>query len=60
VALKHSSRSRTLALKDIYVLGMDRDTGELTMIEKAPVPGAENTSLVSLPMLAALLKEMPW
>jgi 6-phosphogluconolactonase len=39
--------------KDIYVLGMDRDTGELTMIEKAPVPGAEKTSLVSLPMALA-------
>src|SRR5262249_42990145 len=39
--------------KDIYVLGMNRDTGELTMIEKAPVPGAEKTSLVSLPMALA-------
>ncbi|OKO67501.1 hypothetical protein AC630_40260 [Bradyrhizobium sp. AS23.2] len=36
--------------KDIYVLGMNRDTGELIMIEKTPVPGAEKTSLVSLPM----------
>jgi 6-phosphogluconolactonase len=39
--------------KDIYVLGMNRDTGELTMVEKAPVPGAEKTSLVSLPMALA-------
>jgi 6-phosphogluconolactonase len=39
--------------KDIYVLGMNRDTGELTMIEKAPVPGSEKTSLVSLPMALA-------
>jgi 6-phosphogluconolactonase len=39
--------------KDIYVLGMNRDTGELTMIEKASVPGAEKTSLVSLPMALA-------
>lgn len=39
--------------KDIYVLGMNRATGELTMIEKVPVPGAEKTSLVSLPMALA-------
>ncbi len=39
--------------KDIYVLGMNRETGELTMIEKAPVPGSEKTSLVSLPMATA-------
>ncbi|QQO35307.1 lactonase family protein [Bradyrhizobium diazoefficiens] len=39
--------------KDIYVLGMNRDTGELTMVEKVPVPGAEKTSLVSLPMALA-------
>jgi 6-phosphogluconolactonase len=36
--------------KDIYVLGMNRDTGELTLLEKVPVPGSEKTSLVSLPM----------
>ena len=36
--------------KDIYVLGMNRKTGELTLVEKVPVPGAEKTSLVSLPM----------
>lgn len=39
--------------KDIYVLGMNRDTGELTIVEKVPVPGAEKTSLVSLPMALA-------
>jgi 6-phosphogluconolactonase len=39
--------------KDIYVLGMNRETGELTIVEKVPVPGAEKTSLVSLPMALA-------
>lgn len=39
--------------KDIYVLGMNRDSGELTMIEKTPVPGSEKTSVVSLPMALA-------
>jgi 6-phosphogluconolactonase len=36
--------------KDIHVFGMNRDTGELTLIEKAAVPGSEKTSLTSLPM----------
>ncbi len=36
--------------KDIDVLGMNRDTGELTAVEKSPVPGAEKTAPVSLPM----------
>jgi 6-phosphogluconolactonase len=36
--------------KDIYVLGMNRKSGELTLVEKVPVPGTEKTSLVSLPM----------
>jgi hypothetical protein len=36
--------------KDIYVLGMNRDTGELTMIEKVPVPGAEAKSHESQPL----------
>src|SRR5215475_13111241 len=36
--------------KDIHVFGMNRDTGELTLVEKVPVPGSEKTSLVSLPM----------
>jgi len=39
--------------KDIYVLGMNRETGELTMVETVAVPGAEKTSLVSLPMALA-------
>jgi 6-phosphogluconolactonase len=39
--------------KDIYVLGMNRNTGELTQIDKSPVPGAEKTSLASLPMALA-------
>ena len=39
--------------KDIYVLGMNRETGELTMVDKVPVPGAEKTSLASLPMALA-------
>src|ERR1700758_837227 len=44
--------------KDIDVLGMNRDTGELTMVEKAPVPGAEKTALVSLPMALAPNKRL--
>src|SRR5579864_2714330 len=36
--------------KDIYVLSMKRDTGELTLVEKTPVPGTDKTSLASLPM----------
>jgi 6-phosphogluconolactonase len=39
--------------KDVHVLGMNRESGELTPIEKVPVPGAEKTSLVSLPMALA-------
>jgi 6-phosphogluconolactonase len=39
--------------KDIHVLGMDRKTGELTPIDKTPVPGTEKTSLASLPMALA-------
>lgn len=39
--------------KDIYVLGMNRETGELTMVEKVPVPGSEKISLVSLPIALA-------
>jgi 6-phosphogluconolactonase len=39
--------------KDIHVFGMNRDTGELTVIETAPVPGSEKTSVVSLPMALA-------
>jgi 6-phosphogluconolactonase len=36
--------------KDIYVLAMNRNTGELTLIEKAPVPGTDKPSPSSLPM----------
>src|SRR5215472_10864112 len=39
--------------KDISVFGMNRDTGELTLIETAPVPGSEKTAPVSLPMALA-------
>jgi len=39
--------------KDIHVLGMNRDTGDLTEIDKTPVPGTEKTSLASLPMALA-------
>ena len=39
--------------KDIHVLGMNRNTGELTAIDKTPVPGSEETSLASLPMAMA-------
>src|SRR5262249_50350485 len=39
--------------KDIYGFGMNRDSGELTLIEKTPVPGSEETSLASLPMAMA-------
>jgi len=36
--------------KDIHVFGMNRDSGELTLLEKTAVPGSEKTSLTSLPM----------
>lgn len=39
--------------KDISVFGMNRDTGELTTVETAPVPGSEKTAPVSLPMALA-------
>jgi 6-phosphogluconolactonase len=39
--------------KDISVFGMNRNTGELTVIETAPVPGSEKTAPVSLPMALA-------
>lgn len=39
--------------KDIHAFGMKRDTGELTLIEKTPVPGSDETSLASLPMAMA-------
>lgn len=36
--------------KDIYVLAMNRDSGELTLIEKTPVPGTDKPSPASMPM----------
>lgn len=36
--------------KDIYCLAMNRDTGEMTLIGKTPVPGSEKTTPTSLPM----------
>jgi 6-phosphogluconolactonase len=39
--------------KDISVFGMNRDTGELAVVETAPVPGSEKTAPVSLPMALA-------
>ena len=36
--------------KDIYVLAMNRNTGELTQIDKTPVPGTDKPSPASLPM----------
>src|SRR5215831_19018662 len=38
------------ASKEIYVLAMNRDSGELTMIEKVPVPGTDKASPASMPM----------
>ena len=40
------------ASKEIYVLAMNRDSGELTLIEKAPVPGTDKPSPASMPMAA--------
>ena len=39
--------------KDINVFGMNRETGELTPIDKTALPGTEKTSLASLPMALA-------
>ncbi|HZT89767.1 MAG TPA: lactonase family protein [Stellaceae bacterium] len=39
--------------KDIHVLAMNRVSGELTLIEKAPVPGTDKPSPASLPMALA-------
>ncbi len=36
--------------KDIYVLGMNRETGALDLIDKTPVPGTDKPSPASLPM----------
>jgi 6-phosphogluconolactonase len=39
--------------KDISVFGMNRNTGELAVVETVPVPGSEKTAPVSLPMALA-------
>jgi 6-phosphogluconolactonase len=36
--------------KEIYVLAMNRDSGELTVIDKIPVPGTDKPSPSSMPM----------
>ena len=36
--------------KEIYVLAMNRDNGELTLIDKVPVPGTDKPSPSSMPM----------
>jgi 6-phosphogluconolactonase len=38
------------ASKEIYILGMNRDTGELLMIDRVPVPGTDKPSPASMPM----------
>ena len=39
--------------KDIYVLAMNRATGEMKLIDKTPVPGTDKPSPSSLPMALA-------
>jgi 6-phosphogluconolactonase len=39
--------------KEIFVLAMNRQTGELSLLEKAPVPGTDKPSPSSLPMALA-------
>ena len=41
------------ASKEIYILGMNRDTGELLMIDRVPVPGTDKPSPSSMPMAVA-------
>jgi 6-phosphogluconolactonase len=36
--------------KEIYVLAMNRDSGDLTIIDKVPVPGTDKPSPSSMPM----------
>jgi 6-phosphogluconolactonase len=38
------------ASKDIYILAMNRDSGELTLLDKVPVPGTDKPSPSSMPM----------
>jgi 6-phosphogluconolactonase len=56
------------ASKEIYVLAMNRDSGELRLIEKTPVPGTDKASPASMPMavtpdrrfLYAALRSIPF
>lgn len=36
--------------KEIHVLAMDRDSGELELIERVPVPGTDRPSPTSMPL----------
>src|SRR5215813_8684098 len=36
--------------KEIYVLAMNRDSGDLTLLDKVPVPGTDKPSPSSMPM----------
>src|SRR6266436_6701020 len=38
------------ASKEIYVLAMNRDSGDLTLIDKVPVPGTDKPSPSSMPI----------
>jgi 6-phosphogluconolactonase len=38
------------ASKEIHILAMNRDSGELTLIDKVPVPGTDKPSPSSMPM----------
>ena len=38
------------ASKEIYVLAMNRDSGELSLLDKVPVPGTDKPSPASMPM----------
>src|SRR5262245_57137018 len=38
------------ASKEIYVLAMNRENGDLTLIDKVPVPGTEKPSPSSMPL----------
>jgi len=41
------------ASKEIYVLAMNRESGELTLVDKVPVPGTDKPSPSSMPMAVA-------
>jgi 6-phosphogluconolactonase len=38
------------ASKEVYVLAMNRESGELTLLDKVPVPGTDKPSPASMPM----------